>query len=78
MRVVDDETRRVIQQNRIDALEADNLFENLKMAEEEEEGEGQDEWDDFNSAASDQDVFTTKKKGRKEGGISGRKTRSQG
>lgn len=30
MRVVDDETRRIIQQNRIDALEADNLFDNLR------------------------------------------------
>ena len=30
MRVVDEETRRIIQQNRIDALEADNLFDNLR------------------------------------------------
>jgi len=30
MRIVDEETRRIVQQNRIDALEGDNLFDNLK------------------------------------------------
>ena len=58
MRVVDEETRRVIQQNRIDALEADNLFENLKA---DADGEGDDEdgdaaddmWDDYAMSGSD-------------------------
>ena len=31
MRIVDEETRRVVMQNRIDALEADNLFDNNFM-----------------------------------------------
>lgn len=76
MRVVDDETRRVIMQNRIDALEADNLFENLKIAEQEEEEDPGDEmWDDLMSG-SDQEVFkTSKSKGPRS---SQRKTRSQG
>jgi hypothetical protein len=75
MRVVDEETRRIIQQNRIDALEADNLFDNLRM-EEEDEDDGQDEvWDDYGAGAggsggSDQDdqIFKTTqhKKGRKD------------
>ncbi len=30
MRTVDEETRRIVMQNRIDALENDNLFKNLK------------------------------------------------
>ena len=38
MRIVDEETRRVVMQNRIDALEADNLFDNNFMDQEEEEG----------------------------------------
>ena len=31
MRIVDEETRRIVMQNRIDALEADNLFDNNFM-----------------------------------------------
>ena len=60
MRVVDEETRRVIQQNRIDALEADNLFDNLRMEEEDEEG-NDDVWDDYPMSGSDQDenIFKT-------------------
>ena len=61
MRVVDEETRRVIQQNRIDGLEADNIFDNLKMGDDEDE-EGDDEmWDDFAMSGSDQDekIFKT-------------------
>ncbi len=85
MRVVDEETRRVIQQNRIDALEADNLFDNLRMEEEDEEG-NDDVWDDYPMSGSDQDenIFKTtqqSKKNRKDatGGSSNqRKTRSQG
>ena len=34
MRIVDEETRRLVMQSRIDALEADNLFENNFMPEE--------------------------------------------
>jgi hypothetical protein len=37
MRIVDDETRRIVMQNRIDALEADNLFDNLNDPDEEAE-----------------------------------------
>jgi hypothetical protein len=37
MRIVDEETRRIVMQNRIDALEADNLFENLNNLDEEAE-----------------------------------------
>ena len=43
MRIVDEETRKIVQQNRIDALEADNLFDTMK-AELEEEQEGWDEY----------------------------------
>ena len=50
MRIVDEETRRIVQQNRIDALEGDNLFDNLKGDQEEE----QDNWEDY--AMSDPEV----------------------
>ena len=30
MRIVDEETRRIVMENRIDALENDRLFENFK------------------------------------------------
>jgi hypothetical protein len=43
MRIVDEETRKLVQQNRIDALEADNLFENLKAGEDMEEDEAKNE-----------------------------------
>ncbi len=81
MRVVDEETRRVIQQNRIDGLEGDNLFENM-MHEEGEDG-GDDQWDDFAMSGSENDekyFKTAKSKNRKEasGGGTQRKTRSQG
>lgn len=33
MRVVDEETRKMVMQNRIDALEADNLFESNFLVE---------------------------------------------
>ena len=33
MRVVDDETRRQVMQSRLDALEGDNLFDNIHDAE---------------------------------------------
>lgn len=36
MRVVDEETRKIVMQNRIDALEADNLFESNYLVDEEE------------------------------------------
>ena len=36
MRVVDEETRKLVMQNRIDALEADNLFESNFLVEEED------------------------------------------
>jgi len=36
MRVVDEETRKLVMQNRIDALEADNLFESNFLIEEED------------------------------------------
>ena len=39
MRIVDEETRRVVMQNRIDALEADNLFDN-NFLDEDAENEG--------------------------------------
>ncbi len=53
MRVVDEETRRIIQQNRIDALEADNLFDNLRI-DPEEDAEGDEMWDDYaNISGSD-------------------------
>eukprot|EP00347_Sterkiella_histriomuscorum_P000614 403375167 len=92
MRVVDDETRRIIQQNRIDALEADNLFENLRE-EEDEQALDDEMWDDYaGGSGSDQEensIFQNNsstntgksKKGRKDavGGTSNqRKTRSQG
>lgn len=38
MRIVDEETRRVVMQNRIDALEADNLFDNNFMDQDAEDG----------------------------------------
>jgi len=50
MRIVDEETRRIIQQNRIDALEADNLFENLHRHERDEDDEM---WDDYAMSDSD-------------------------
>ena len=34
MRIVDEETRKLVMQNRIDALEADNLFESNYLEEE--------------------------------------------
>jgi hypothetical protein len=37
MRTVDEETRRIVMQNRIDALEADNLFQNIHNPDEEAE-----------------------------------------
>lgn len=37
MRIVDEETRRLVMRNRIDALEADNLFENIHNPDEEAE-----------------------------------------
>ena len=37
MRTVDEETRRLVMQNRIDALEADNLFQNINNPDEEAE-----------------------------------------
>ena len=36
MRIVDEETRRLVMQNRIDALEADNLYENHLLDPEDE------------------------------------------
>lgn len=35
MRIVDEETRQLVMRNRIDALEADNLFENFNNPDEE-------------------------------------------
>ena len=35
MRVVDEETRKIVMQNRIDALEADNLFDSNYLIEDE-------------------------------------------
>ena len=32
MRIVDEETRRIVMENRIDALENDRLFDNFKAA----------------------------------------------
>ena len=92
MRVVDEETRRVIQQNRIDALEGDNLFENLKADEDEDaedDGDAADDmWDDYAMSGSDQEansrqILKQEKKSRKDGNSSGasgtqRKTRSHG
>ena len=40
-------------QNRIDALEGDNLFDNLKMGD--DDGEGGDDWDDYAMSGSDND-----------------------
>ena len=37
MRIVDEETRKIVMQNRIDALEADNLFESNFVVEDPEE-----------------------------------------
>ena len=34
MRIVDEETRRIVMENRIDALEDDHLFERYKAADE--------------------------------------------
>ena len=66
MRVVDEETRRVIQQNRIDALEGDNLFENLKNNQEDEDGEENNKddemWDDYamgEGSDYDEKIFKT-------------------
>lgn len=61
MRVVDEETRRVIQQNRIDALETDNLFDNLRAMDNEDEDGGDDEmWDDYAMSGSDDEkLFKT-------------------
>ena len=41
MRIVDEETRKIVMQNRIDALEADNLFENIHNPDEEAELEAE-------------------------------------
>ena len=94
MRVVDEETRRVIQQNRIDALEGDNLFENLRAEEDEgaeDDGDAADDmWDDYAMSGSDAEqsnrlLLKQGKKSRKDAaaGASGsgatqRKTRSHG
>ena len=43
MRIVDEETRKLVMQNRIDALEADNLFENNYLEQEELDDDGDDE-----------------------------------
>jgi len=43
MRIVDEETRRIVMQNRIDALEEDNLFDNIRNEEEEILAEEQNE-----------------------------------
>ena len=59
MRVVDEETRRIVQRNRLDALEGDRLFD------EEEENpvqpEGLQDWDeeDEGEVASDDDVISS-------------------
>jgi hypothetical protein len=37
MRIVDEDTRRLVMQNRIDALEGDNLFDNVHNPDEEAE-----------------------------------------
>lgn len=37
MRVVDEETRKIVMQNRIDALEADNLFDSNYLIEDEDD-----------------------------------------
>ncbi len=78
MRVVDEETRRVIQQNRIDALEGDNLFDNLNNmdggAEDGRDPDDEEMWDDYAMSGSENDdkFFKTSgntgKKNRKEGG----------
>lgn len=55
MRVVDDETRRIIQQNRIDALEADNLFETLREEEDDGGNAEDDMWDEYAGAGAGSD-----------------------
>jgi hypothetical protein len=49
MRIVDEETRKIVQQNRIDALEADNIFDNNFK----EEGDDSEGFDDYKEDPND-------------------------
>lgn len=57
MRIVDEETRRIVMQNRIDALEADNLFENLHNPDEEAELDAEISRKKGSAARGDNDEF---------------------
>ena len=54
MRVIDEETRKQVQQSRLDALEADNLFENLAMVEDEKEA-----LEEFVLSSDEENLFKT-------------------
>ena len=62
MRIVDEETRRVVQKNRLDALEGDHLFDELNYGDvqmgdgEGMEGAGQDEQDEWAEDDEESDV----------------------
>ena len=61
MRVVDGDTRRIVQKNRLDALEGDNLFDDFGDQEENliaEAAEGLWEEDEAEEVASDDDVIS--------------------
>ena len=69
MRVVDEETRRIVQKNRLDALEGDHLFDeyNYGAIDQEEDNliepnEGLEEWGEAEAneegAASDDDIIS--------------------
>lgn len=57
MRIVDEETRKIVMQNRIDALEADNLFENLNNLDEEAELDAETSRKKSSATRGDNDEF---------------------
>ena len=57
MRIVDEETRRIVMQNRIDALEADNLFDNLNDPDEEAELDAEKSRKKGSATRGDNDEF---------------------
>lgn len=71
MRIVDEETRRIVQKNRLDALEGDHLFDVLNFGEtqlgdNEQLGGGneaeQEEWgedDDFEDESEDDEISSS-------------------
>ena len=57
MRVVDEETRRFVQKNRLDALEGDRLFDE-DIQEENLVAEGLQDWEEEEAVPSDDDEIS--------------------